>query len=281
MKKLLQDLLVSAAGFITSILTALLLYFVEKQFDLSLYTFSLWFVIPVGAIGAGCLAATGYYFGSILFGHRPSSLILLNMVMASIGAFFLIHYLSFISLSIDGTPISELVSFGTYLEVLYKKTSMTFHLRAAKIGSTGELGNIGYIVAIVQIIGFLLGGILLYFWLKSMAYCEKCSQYLTKKDKQERYYNNHEYFVEKIKHVAELYDDKKLQELIETHSGLGDPYSGKDHYLKSILELKECKKCGVHWLKISGEKRSGDSWTTISDLSFDTFYEGTRYGVRK
>lgn len=76
MKRLAQDLVVTAFGVVTSIATALLLFVVEQSFSVSLYTWTVWFVIPVGAMLAGFVAASGYYAGARLFGHRPTPLIL-------------------------------------------------------------------------------------------------------------------------------------------------------------------------------------------------------------
>ena len=54
--------------------------------------FMLFFIIPVGAVGAGMAAASGYYFGAQVL-HLPiSKRLTFNIVIASIGAFFLIKY---------------------------------------------------------------------------------------------------------------------------------------------------------------------------------------------
>ena len=155
MKRAIQDLTVSAFGLITSIITAIILIIIEVYFKLSLYTFMFWFIIPVGAIGAGFVAAGGYYLGARIFGHRPSPLILLNMVLISIGTFFLIHYLSYITLDIDGIPVRTLVPFGTYLDTIITKTSMSIGFRFRSVAETGEVGSWGYAIAIIQVIGFV------------------------------------------------------------------------------------------------------------------------------
>ena len=49
MKKFIQDILVSTSGLISSLITALILVFVELQFNFAIYSFTFWFIIPVGA----------------------------------------------------------------------------------------------------------------------------------------------------------------------------------------------------------------------------------------
>ena len=52
-----SDLLVTAIGALTSVLTALILSGIEHFFDFSLYTWSFWFIVPIGAILSGFAAA--------------------------------------------------------------------------------------------------------------------------------------------------------------------------------------------------------------------------------
>jgi len=250
MKKALQDLTVSAFGLITSIVTAIILLIIEQYFELSLYTFMFWFIVPVGAIGAGFVAAGGYYFGARIFGHRPSPLILLNMVLISIGTFFLIHYLSYVTLDIDGVPIRTFVSFGTYLDTVITKTSMSIGFRLRSVAETGEVGSWGYAIALIQIIGFAVGGFSVYGWLASLPYCDKCSRYLKKIAKQERFTIDPEGFKELVLKVGELFDIGELQKSIDIHNDFGVSACGNNR-LKSTMTLKQCKSCGIQWLEFS------------------------------
>jgi hypothetical protein len=38
---------------------------IERLTGFDVFTFSLWFIIPAGAIGTGIAAASGYYFGRL------------------------------------------------------------------------------------------------------------------------------------------------------------------------------------------------------------------------
>jgi len=88
-----------------------------RFFDLQ---FMYWFVIPAGAICSGFAAASGYYAGARYFNHRPTKLLLLNMVVISIATFFLIHYINYYFLIIDGRQVRELVDFARYLDSSFR-----------------------------------------------------------------------------------------------------------------------------------------------------------------
>lgn len=272
MKNFLQDLTVTAFGVVTSILTAVLLFLIEQIFGVSLYTWTFWFVIPIGALLAGFVAAGGYYLGARLFNHRPTSLILLNMIAISVGTFFLIHWLGYAFMEIDGKPVSDSVSFGTYLDLLLQHESLQFRFRGVKTGSTGELGAWGYVHALLQIGGFAGGGLAAFGYLSSLPYCERCSRYLSRKAQQTRFATDADAFASMVQQLATAFDAGQLQEAIDQHADSAN--SPKNGHLKSVLELWQCKQCGINWLKFSCHKKSRDSWEKISDLSFAGFHEG-------
>src|SRR5882724_3462190 len=106
-----QDFVVGLCGFATSVLTAAILWWTQELSGVAIYTWMFWFVIPAGALISGFAGATGYYAGSWFFGHRPTRLLLVNIVIASVTTFFLIHYLPYMSLEIEGRRVSDYVSF--------------------------------------------------------------------------------------------------------------------------------------------------------------------------
>src|SRR4051812_24794644 len=89
-----QDFLVTGCGILTSILTALILALIER-WGLAVYSFTVWFVIPVGAMLAGLAAASGYYVGARYFHHRPTRLLLFNVMSVAVSTYFLINFLNY------------------------------------------------------------------------------------------------------------------------------------------------------------------------------------------
>jgi hypothetical protein len=265
-RKTVEDLLVGLCGFVTSLITAVILWWLERALGFAFYTWMFWFIIPVGAGLAGFAGASGYYAGARIFNHRPTPLLLLNIVVASVSTFFTIHYLSYVMLEIDGRVISDYLSFGQYLDIAVRSTSMAFRLRTVELGSTGELGGLGYGVAILQILGFAVGGLIVYFHLASTPYCEGCSRYFSSKGKQTRYTGDAEGLSGSAAQVFSDFGDGAIASAIEKHKTFGTPKFQKGNHLRSWIEVRHCKSCGQHWVKYSVEKRSGNDWAEIHEL---------------
>lgn len=265
------DLLIGACGFVTSLITALILWWVEGRFGFAFYTWTFWLVVPVGALLSGFAGASGYYAGSWLFDRRPTRQLLVNVVLASIATFLLIHYLSYVTLEVEGTPVSDFVSFWQYLDIAIRSTSMGFSVRTVEVGSTGELGDLGYLVALLQILGFAAGGFAVYAYLESQAYCEACSRYLTRKGRLMRYTADAEGLQASVAQIFDLVGAGSVVTAIETHKNFGSATHGKNDHLRSMFEVRHCKKCHQHWVKFSVEKQSGNDWKEISELSVSGF----------
>lgn len=269
-----EDILVALCGLVTSLLTALILWFVEERFGFALYTWMLWFIIPVGALLSGFAGASGYYAGSWYFGHRPTRLLLLNIVFASLATFFLINYLSYITLQVEGKQVSDYIPFWSYLDIAIRSTSMEFRYRGAiKIGSTGELGSFGYVVSLLQILGFTAGGFGVYAHLVSQPYCEKCSRYLPQKGKQVRYTGDGGGLQAATARVFEFVKSDAIALAIQQYKEFGTPQHQKEDHLRSVVEVRYCKKCSKHWVKFFVEKKSGDNWKEVSELTVAGFTE--------
>src|SRR5258708_1834024 len=123
------DLLVAGFGAAASFLTAIILAAIEIRFGFWVYGFMFWFFIPAGAICSGFAGASGYYAGARYFNHRPTKVLLLNMVVISITTFFLIHYIDYYFLVVAGRPARELVDFARYLDSGLSHTALRFRAR--------------------------------------------------------------------------------------------------------------------------------------------------------
>ena len=162
LQKIGQDFFVSLCGFITSLLTAVILWQIEVHFGFVLYGLMLSFIMPIGAFLSGLMGASGYYVSSRLFSYRPTYLLLLNIVIVSVATFFLIYYLSYVTTLVEGKYISEYITFTQYLNHAIRSISMVDSHGEA----TGELYAFGYFIALLQIVGFATGGFVVYFILR-------------------------------------------------------------------------------------------------------------------
>lgn len=267
MRRLSEDLLVTACGAVTSLLTAGLLYGIEEFFGVSVYTWTFWFVIPAGALFAGFAAATGYWGGARLLNHRPSSLLLLNMVGVSISTFFLVHYLSYYNLTIEGVPVRSALPFTTYLDTVLTHASMSFHLRTAKLGSTGELGVLGYGYALLQIAGFAVGGFCVYAWLQAQPFCQRCERYFTRVSRAHRFTDDPNAVQGLAEQTFPLIEAELFSEAIAAWSQFGAKDAKAGRHLRTEVSIYRCKACTEHFLRFAVAKRKGDNWDDIPQLT--------------
>jgi hypothetical protein len=270
-----EDFLVGGFGLVASVITAFVLWIIEQKVGLALYTWMIWFVIPAGALISGFAGASGYYFGAWLLGHRPKRLLLLNIVIASLFTFFCIHYLSYMTLQVDGKEVSDYIPFTQYLDIAIRSTSMEFRFRGAvKMGETGALGSAGYAIAVLQVLGFAVGGFCVYAFLVAKPYCDKCSRYLSAKGRQVRYARNAEDLKEATEQLLQRMAEGEVPSAVEQHRnapGFGTTFVPQDCYLCSVVEVQRCKKCEAHWVKFVVQKKSGDDWKDIRELTYTTF----------
>jgi hypothetical protein len=247
----IEDLVVGACGFVTSLLTGLILFIVAQKTGFAFYTYMYWFVIPAGAGLSGFAGASGYYAGARFFGHKPSVIFLLNVVAASLATFFLIHYLSYLTLAVDGKQVSNYIPFTQYLDLAIRSTNMRF-----RVGSTGELGSAGYVVALLQVVGFGVGGFAVYVYLTEQPYCERCTRYMSKKGTSTRYTGQYtgdvETFQSSVTRVIQHLSSGSPGDALEEQRTFGDPECGKANYLRSIINVRVCKECNPTLDEIRG-----------------------------
>ncbi|MFI5342722.1 MAG: hypothetical protein ACHQUC_00705 [Chlamydiales bacterium] len=271
MKNVLKDVLITLFGAVTSLLTALILYWIESRWNISFYSLMVWFVIPAGAGISGFAAASGYYFGARLFNHKPRITILLNMIVVSFGTYLLIQYLDYSFLETEGKSIAHYLSFWEYLDI--SMTNSSVQIRAGrggiKIGSAIELKSFGYVYVLLQVIGFALGSFVLYLYLSTRLYCKECLCYFSSKGNVRRYMDNNESLADFIRKAFNLLEQHNLTEIISLHAEAGSLKCGlKRSHFKTDLYLKFCKGCRKHHLGLNVFKWNGkDDWDEIRDLS--------------
>ena len=148
MKRLANEFGVAICGLVTSIIVAILNVTIAKMFDIDIFTFSIWFVIPAGAIGVGFAAASGYYFGSLYFHKLPTHTLLWQMVVIAGFTQLLIYYLGYSTFVFEnGQRVKDLIPFTEYLDTIISKAHYRIG-RAANI-DTGEVGQMGYELTLI------------------------------------------------------------------------------------------------------------------------------------
>jgi hypothetical protein len=263
MRNILESSGVALAGVITSIGTAIAVTLVDRLLGINVFTFSLWVVLPAGAVGCGFLAASGYFLASKWLHQRPTKTLLVQMVAIAAFTQALIYWLEYKTMVVDGANVSDFVSFGQYLDISLTKTHMMMG-RGAHI-DTGEVGSFGYWLAIFQFLGFLIGGASIYFVLKNEPNCSECNKYLktlvTKKDS----------FAD-IDDLAMYYDNEFANPVdsLEFAQHVGIEHSaGKAQQGTINMETKVlgCPSCGAQSVLEKLQIFNGSDWKDLDELN--------------
>jgi hypothetical protein len=239
------------------------------KLDFAIYTWMLWFVIPAGAIFCGGVAASGYWIGARLFNHRPSPLLLLNILLVSLSTYFAIHQLHYSNDVVSGTAVSSVMSFGEYLVAVTENMTYSTYHRGREVGPGLELGKWGWGIAVLQIIGFSIGGLVVYGFLLEVPYCDRCAKYFGGKQSRSVEWGDANSLAAAYETVANLMDGPHLQAAIDTLGTLGEQSKKAKAALLS-LELQKCPSCENRRLLLTAQALKGKEWTTVGTKSVYT-----------
>ena len=235
-------------------------FYFARNSDFALYTWMADVVIPIGALICGFVAAVGYWIGSRLFNHKPSRLLLANIVLVSLGTYFSIHHLDYTHASVRGVPVAQVVSFPDYL------VAVTEHMTYKDSHDTGagtELGKWGWGVAGLQVLGFCLGGFGVYGILAATPYCHRCSMYFRSLWRRATKWKDLEAMGRAYASLSALIDGGQLQNAVDQHALSGE--SGKFGMRGFLtMDLRECPGCAERRLSLLAQKRNGNQMATIA-----------------
>jgi hypothetical protein len=265
-----RQLLVSIVGIATAILTGIILGLIEVYTGLALYSFTVWLIIPIGALIAGFGAATGFYFGTTYFQQKPVGGVFLNIAIASISAFFIVHYVPYFLMEINGVRVKDAISFWQYLDIDIRNTSVS--LVRAPSASTGSLGSLwGYPYTLIQLLGFSFGGIGVFFWLSSIPFCNKCSRYLKTIYQKDKYISDGASLIESLQSIKSLISNNEFDRAISLHADNIGVNEKPGHHLRAKLITRTCPGCGINHFNFNISKLEKDSWSNVRETEISLF----------
>lgn len=254
---------VAACGLVTSLLTAVLVAVVEHLTEFNIFTFSIWVVVPAGAMAVGFAAASGYYFGSLFFHTRPNLLLLIQMLVVAGFTQLLIYYIEYATLILDnGQRASELVSFGRYLEVFL--TTAHYRIGRGAGVDTGEVGQFGYVLAALEFAGFLVGAVSAFLYLLGHPVCEHCKNYLRMLASSVKFFGDATEITQYHDVLFQLsLDSPEFAQMVALK------YKAKKGETKWKLDLAVfgCPACKRQVLNKEVAGWNGKEWKTIDDLT--------------
>jgi hypothetical protein len=263
MNSVVRSTAVMLCGLVTSIVTSILVVIVSRMMDMDIYTFTAWGIIPVGALFTGAFAASGYYFGCIYLNKRPDTPLLLEMLVAAAFCQVLIYYLGYETLVLsDGRHVTDVVSFGGYLTVLLTKS----HLQVTYSSSeTDELGSMGYVLAGLYFLGFLIGGLCVWAALRAKPFCSSCDVYFRKLFKRTRSFADSagaSAYYDKV--FTHAFDSAEFASMIRSNQVVSKPGKGA---VQIQTFLHSCPKCDAQVVEEKVEVHNGKSWTESTKLA--------------
>ena len=263
MKSLLEGFGVALCGLATSILVALADVAVARMTGFDFFTFSIWLVVPAGAVVTGFAAASGYYFGSLYFHKKASASLLVQMVLIAGAAQLLIYWTGYATMVLeDGRKVADLVPFAQYMDITLTKAHYRIWRGQA---DTGELGNMGYWIAVAQFAGFLVGGVAVFGDLKAKAVCGSCDLYLRPLAKKQKSFADAEAAGGYYNRLFTLpVDGPEFAELIRWKAEVDKPAQGA---LQVDTSLMGCPSCKAQMVEEKVQGYNGKEWKGLAKLT--------------
>jgi hypothetical protein len=120
----------------------------------------------------------------------------------------------------------------------------------------------------VQTAGFMLGGVLVFLYLRQRSYCRDCMLLLRKKGVRTRYYSRTKDMRSSVDDVLTRARDKQLQQSIHAHIAKGAEKDGAWSEYCSTMEIRRCTQCRTHRVSFRTRRKTGESWKDIDLLGF-------------
>lgn len=263
MRSILDKGGVALAGLVTSVLTAFAVSLFNSWTGFNLFTLSVLFVVPAGAAICGFAAASGYYLAARFLHQRPTKVLLVQMVLIAAFTQWLIYWLEYQSLAVEGVRVAEIASFGQYLDA----TLTTAHMRVGRGAGvdTGEVGSVGYWLAGLDFIGFLLGGGFVYLVLATHPACGKCRKYLRTTVKKGDSFPSLDEFAGYYDNVyAHPVDSAEFAEHVGRDYSAGKAEQGTFNLTTKVLE---CPQCFCQSVRETVQVFNGRQWNDVNELT--------------
>jgi hypothetical protein len=256
-----QDFMISVGGYVTCMVTAFILWQIQAQTQFAFYLYSVWFVIPVGAIVSGVVASSGYYFVARIFNHRPTRLLLVNILIGAVATFFLIYYFQYLTQTANGKRVADLMSYPQFVSSSLRSTLL--QLDTDTSGPSGALGSWGYLFALLQVAGFAYGGFAIYKHLVGKPYCDRCSRYMAAQERHLRYAPNSDEAKAAMSRITAELAGGAMTAAIDEAKTLGTLRREHGDVLRAWTTIKHCTKCDRHWAKFMVQQKSGFNWKFV------------------
>lgn len=262
MKYLLAAPMVTFCGVVTSVLTAAIVFAIHQLTGVNVFTYTLSFIIPIGAILTGMLSVSGYYFAARHFNTKPGVGFFVQMILVGVATQVLIYWSEYTAYMRDLSAIeaSEGVRFFEYLT-----TSLTEarYQVGRRLDDTVVVGQYGYALAIMQLIGFVLGAVAVYIVLRRQPMCQSCNVYMKPRVKKRHIFANEDDFWLYYNNIRDLDTRSTLFADMVKVSHTSKVYNGSYRLDDTLYACPDCSQQLIQHL-VAVRKR--DFWTPLPPL---------------
>jgi hypothetical protein len=173
------ELLTTLAGAAAAVAMVAINVVLRRSLDFDFLGLTFAFVIPAGALFGGLGAAAGYLVAARLTNTMPSRRMLFEMLAIAFSTWVLMHWVEYATMRFsNGALVRDALPFWDFLRLRAEHLQLTVeNPGGSKLGTTPELGILGYAHELLQVAGFLCGGFLVWLGLKNQEACERCSRY--------------------------------------------------------------------------------------------------------
>ncbi len=180
-----NDYLIIGGGLLTTLAAfALSAYSISKDF--AFISWLAWFVIPLGCIFLGAISASGFFIAARIRQQKMSLAGAVLMVVILVPSYFM-HY-GFVyrhtTFQTDNqvVPAYEAMNFLEFYRFEMTTRVYVSHRAADEEKARAKpVGNWGYLYALIEILGFLTGGVGFLLICAQWAYCDECKRYFLDK----------------------------------------------------------------------------------------------------
>lgn len=202
--------------------------------------------------------------GSLFFHTRPTWFLLIEILVVAAVAQLAIYYGEYSTTVLDdGTPASAVIGFWDYLDLYIK----SMHLRIGRGNTdTGAVGQFGYWLAVIQFVGFIVGGFAMWAALRNHPTCITCGRYLRKLIKKSQTFSTQDEFTQ--------YYDQLFQHPVDTQGFVDlmrwQPRPAGQKLVQGVImsesTLMGCPHCKTQLIaqevKVMGQRE----WKMVSEL---------------
>jgi len=265
-------LFVLAAGIATSALTLFAIYWLDRKTDDFHVMGWYWhYIIPIGAILVGMVAASGYGIVSWFSGIKIVRLLMVAVVVLQVGVYFGAQYIEFKGMHLYYKDTGNAVGFIEYFDL----NARSFAWKQDNDKAGEPLGVWGYLFRALEIVGFAGGGLVVPALLCTQEYCDPCRRYMRSKvvasipgsikpqkfkkadiagaaahqEQQAAAAESARQFLEMLRQMAA---EGRAEDFKKATAPLMTRKSGKAAYLLPVrytVHLVGCRQCGTGWLK--------------------------------